>query len=405
MEKPQLLFSGFDGPPELEPVIAHESTETGWRGLCLDGEVYEVHSQNGHPAKVPEGEIVVTSKGKTIGRRVIIDPPASIDIRTYLEKFNAAVVSYKYNDLAAALALADEAVALAPTLRARFNHAMILLASGNWREGFKEYLQLEEKPPFIRPQVEEALAAGLRMWQGENLNGKRILVLHAHGAGDTIQSLRYIPTLQSMGAEVLMRVPHELVSLAAQLGTVSTESVKLIECDYFVPILHLFGRLYVSPDSPVDAPYLTVKPDRIKKWQDKLRVGNPDRKLTGIAWSVGLPSIGDYPREAPLEQLTETLTGELHSVQVQNADEARRFGVNAHEFEDFEDCAALMLCLDEVVTVDTAAVHLAGAIGHPNVKLLLSKWASWRWVKNWYGNVKICRQTSEGNWASALAQC
>jgi ADP-heptose:LPS heptosyltransferase len=63
-----------------------------------------------------------------------------------------------------------------------------------------------------------------------------------------------------------------------------------------------------------------------------------------------------------------------------------------------------MLCMDEIVTVDTAAVHLAGAIGHANVKLLLSYWHSWRWIKSWYGNVKICRQTSPGDWASALGK-
>jgi hypothetical protein len=34
-------------------------------------------------------------------------------------------------------------------------------------------------------------------------------------------------------------------------------------------------------------------------------------------------------------------------------------------FEDFADCAALMSLMDEIVTVDTAAVHLAGAIGIP----------------------------------------
>jgi ADP-heptose:LPS heptosyltransferase len=44
-----------------------------------------------------------------------------------------------------------------------------------------------------------------------------------------------------------------------------------------------------------------------------------------------------------------------------------------------------MTVLDEIVTVDTAAVHLGGALGHPKINLLLdTHWASWRWLAPWY---------------------
>ena len=148
--------------------------------------------------------------------------------------------------------------------------------------------------------------------------------------------------------------------------------------------------------------YLTVPQTLVDKWRKCIR---GERKRIGIAWSVGKPSTGDYPREIPLETLIDKLDqgAELFSVQTQKPIDW--FPVNTFEFEDFADCAALMLCMDEIITVDTAAVHLAGAIGHPNVKLLLSHWASWRWRKQWYRNVKICRQTSDGDWPSALQQC
>jgi ADP-heptose:LPS heptosyltransferase len=94
----------------------------------------------------------------------------------------------------------------------------------------------------------------------------------------------------------------------------------------------------------------------------------------------------------------------LVSVQQQGRIEAGLSGVEHHSFEDFADCAALMMCCDEIVTIDTAAVHLAGAIGHPCVKLLLSHWASWRWLAPLYSNIKICRQESAGDWASALGK-
>ena len=403
MGEPTTIFAGFGDIPELEPVIVHEVTSYGWRGLTGDGEVLQVKSANGHKVDVPN-EITVALRGQAIGVRPVHKPPKPIDIGEYLEQFNAAVEAYKVSDLSAALLYSDAALALAPTLRAKFNRSMILLAFGRWREGFDEYLELEEHAPFIRPQFKQVLEVGARLWRGEDLNGKRLLVIHAHGFGDTIQCLRYIPRLQAMGADVVMHVPSELTRVAAGLGTVTANSLDVAAraCDYFIPFLHLLGRLQVEPSGPADPPYLALESQLVAKW--RARLGNNARQLTGIAWSVGKPSLGDYPRTIELEVLADGLTGELHSVQVQGADECREHGIHSHKLEEFADAAALMSCMDQIVTVDTAAVHLAGAIGHPNVKLLLSKWASWRWIKNWYGNVKICRATTDGNWASALMQ-
>ena len=39
--------------PELDPIIAHDTTAYGWRGLTEQGEVYEVKGSNGHAAEVP----------------------------------------------------------------------------------------------------------------------------------------------------------------------------------------------------------------------------------------------------------------------------------------------------------------------------------------------------------------
>jgi len=400
--KPQTIFSGFGDLPELGHVIAHEVTDYGWRGLTQDGEVFEVKSLNGHKAAVPEGEIIVQCNGRAIGRRAIVHPPAQIDIDRYLEEFNRAVDCYKGNNLVDALAASHAAVNIAPTLRAKFNRAMILLASGQWQEGLAEYEQCEEFEPFMRPPVREALDAGLQPWRGEDLNGKRILVIHAHGFGDTLMCLRYVRHLILMGADVVMSVPAELARLASQWGEVSANSIRFIECDYFVPFLHLLRRLQVEPINDVDGKYLTVPQHLVDKWRDRL--GPATCRRVGVAWSVGKPSTGDYPRTIEPEVLIDHfgLGVALHSMQAQQSVHAE---IIHHEFESFSDCAALMLCMDEIVTVDTAAVHLAGAIGHPNVKLLLSYWASWRWRKPWYNHIKICRQTSAGDWASALEQC
>jgi hypothetical protein len=374
-----------DDLPEMDPVIFYETTDYGWRGLTSHGEVLEVRGTNGQ-INVPDS-LLVAFQGKPIGRRQVTCEML-VDIDKYLYHFNRVISLYKSNQLSAALTEAELTLAVAPTLRARFNHSMILLAAGRWRQGLHEYWNCEQSKPFMRPQVERAIAAGLRPWKGEPLTGKRLLVLHAHGFGDTLMMLRFVPMLKKS----VMVMPPELHQLAEQCGLVVREPV---DCDFFCPILHLLYMLNVTPDNVNGQSYLKVKhvPPR------------SGRRRIGVAWSVGKPSDGDYPREIELKELVGHLgDAEFHSVQAQGAEEAELCKVIHHQFRDFTECAELMMGMDEIVSVDTAALHLAGAIGHPNVTGLLSYWHSWRWQAKWYDNVKLCRQTSTGDWASALAQ-
>jgi hypothetical protein len=224
--------------------------------------------------------------------------------------------------------------------------------------------------------------------------------MHAHGFGDSIQCLRYVPMLRDMGADVRLWVPPELEPLAIQMAPITHEGE---DSDYFCPLLHLLRWLCVKPSTVSGKPYLKVDPTGAINWGNRI---NPERQNIGLAWSIGKPSVGDYPREIPLHELVDHFGPDvdLYSVQAQGAREAEALGVKAFEFEDFADCAALMSRMDQIVSVDTAALHLAGAIGHPNVVCLLSHWHSWRWIAPWYDSVKLVRQTQPDDWASALAQ-
>jgi hypothetical protein len=390
------LETFVDDLVELDAVIAHETTDFGWRGLTAQGEVLEVRSSNGHKAVVPS-EITVAHQGHAVGRRRVSNDWTVSSIADYLLHFNQAIQLYRTNNNAEALIEAEAAVAMAPTARARFNRSQILLALGRWHEGLKAYWECEQEAPFMRPQARAALDAGLRPWQGEDPRGKRILLLHAHGFGDTIMTLRFVPALRAIGAQPILVMPRELERLAAQVGPVVDE---LQDADFFCPMLHLLHMLEATPDKIAHGPYLSVDRSLVGTWSGCVK---RERRNVGLAWSVGKPSTGDYPREIPLRELTMCLgDAQLHSVQAQGRDTAERLGVNAYTFADLADCAALMMRMDEIISVDTAALHLAGAIGHPHVTGLLSHWASWRWIAPWYGNMRLVRQTVPDDWSSAL---
>jgi ADP-heptose:LPS heptosyltransferase len=72
---------------------------------------------------------------------------------------------------------------------------------------------------------------------------------------------------------------------------------------------------------------------------------------------------------------------------------------------DFLTTARLMATMDHIITVDTAAAHLAGAIGHPSVHVLVPYNSDWRWWRGpaWYPTLSFYRQREPGDWVVPFA--
>jgi ADP-heptose:LPS heptosyltransferase len=71
----------------------------------------------------------------------------------------------------------------------------------------------------------------------------------------------------------------------------------------------------------------------------------------------------------------------------------------------FSDTAALIACMDVVISVDTAIAHLSGALGRPTW-IMIQKFATdWRWLLNresspWYSTARLFRQPDFDDWDS-----
>ena len=378
---------------DLPPIVAHERTPSGWRGLTAKGELVEVTSDGG---PVPP-EVLVYHGGREVGRRVITQ--SGFDLGTYLTRTKRAVDLYQENRSEEALAMIDEAIAVRDTPQARLNRSIILLALGRWREGFAEH---EARFEMMTPPRVAAAAARLPRWRGEDLEGKRLMLVHDAGYGDSVMCARYVPVLQAAGAEVVLSVPEPLRKLLCQLAVAVKEDAW---ADYYCPLYSLPHALGQGMDGVPSGAYLYADPELVREW--RLWPGMGDGRNIGLAWRVGAYVDGDYPRECPLKLLADRLRGRgrLYSLQVNGQDEADSCGVAVPKIRDFADVAALASLMDEVVTVDTAALHVAGAIGHRRTSCLLSYWASWRFLGNrFYPDVKLCRQARPGDWGSALAQ-
>ncbi len=76
------------------------------------------------------------------------------------------------------------------------------------------------------------------------------------------------------------------------------------------------------------------------------------------------------------------------------------------DLNDFSDTAALVSCLDLVITVDTSVAHLAGALGC-RTWILLPYTPDWRWLLDrddspWYPNVRLFRQSETREYDAVL---
>jgi tetratricopeptide (TPR) repeat protein len=256
------------------------------------------------------------------------------------------------------------------------------------------------------------------MWLGrESIEGKTILIHVDEGLGDTIQFVRYVPDVAARGARVVLAVERPIVSLLSGFPGVSqclAFSEPLPAFDLHCPIGSLPLAFTTRLDTiPAATSYLPHPPrERIQVWN--ARLGPRDRLRVGLVWSGSRTHRNDHNRSTSLRMLSRILDVDATFVSLQKdireTDKAELgnsdiIDVTA-DLADFADTAALVKCLDLVISVDTSVAHLAGALGCPTW-ILLPWTPDYRWLLHrddspWYPTVRLFRQNETRDYASVL---
>jgi tetratricopeptide (TPR) repeat protein len=327
-----------------------------------------------------------------------------------------------YEDLACfpqALAAFDRALRLKPDAPlVQFNRALALLRQGDLERGWLAYdwrWRHNGKPRvFAEPE-----------WNAAVDPTQTVLVYSEQGIGDEVMFASCFGEVISRSRRCLIECEPRLLKLFARsfpaatffprTGQIDPRAAGVPDWEFQIPAGSLPRLLRPRWDSfPKPAGYLVPDPDKVQQWRDRferLGVG----LAVGIAWRGGKDPATRRRRSTSLAQWSPLfrIPG-VAFVNLQYGDcaaeleEARRdLAANLYDWpeadplSDLDNQAAQIAALDLVISVDNAAVHMAGALNIP-VWTLLPFASDWRWFTDassspWYPSMRLFRQrTADG---------
>ena len=257
------------------------------------------------------------------------------------------------------------------------------------------------------------------------------------GLGDTLQYLRWCLALAKFPGNFILELEPSLVNLARE-GFAWLKNPPKVEAknDSAAPCLascaqhtslmslpHLLGGAPLAERfKPAKRPGHWHGYLRSKAWP--LRIPG-QRPRVGLVWAAGNKiddpfTAREYRKRSLPSKVLEHLIGGLLVQQAEII--SMQIGSDHRQIEpwhnsitdflpqqaDFSTTARWIRELDLLISVDTAAAHLAGALGHP-CWLLLPFSADPRWLRQrqdspWYPSMRLFRQPETGQWSQVIKE-
>lgn len=342
-----------------------------------------------------------------------------VDAGNVIASFNRGNVLQQDAHYREALACYDVALLHKPKLaEALLEKAHCHLALGEWQQGWALF-----ESRWDTQQLRDAkLPTTAPMWRGENLSASQTLLLWSEqGLGDTLQFIRFLPSVAQLVQSIVLRVPASLKSLIAHAAAQIDASILVIENGAPLPPHAVHCPLMSLPlvfdttssSLPSQIPYLFAPPVDVEKWT--ARLPNTNKPRIGIVWASGQRLLNNPTRDMRLASLLPLFASDAQWIGLQQAmseadgallPQIPQLVNVGDQLTDFADTAGLMMQLDLLISIDSSVAHLAGALGKP-VWLLLRKSGEWRWMHGqddapWYPQHRLFRQQHHGDWSKPV---
>jgi len=344
-----------------------------------------------------------------------------------------------FDDAAAALATALQLIDTAErpagktdaaNLRLRVEQELAFLALENDRfeEGWSHYrgrwfAHAEHPEDTLQP----------RLWQGEPLAGRRLVIAREQGIGDEIQFASLYGELVRTAASVVVQCSQRLEPAFRRSFPGATfwpceetpdawqalrERLAPDDLVTFAGGLPRWQRRTRADFAPAKA-FLRPDPAAVAQWRERLAALGDGRRI-GISWRGGTGPNFSAQRSIALADLVPAIPSGAVLVDLQYTDcsieiaHVRQLaGVSIAQFADMRDdleaTINLVAALDLVITVQTAVAHLAGALGVKTWVLVPRAPSTIRWLAAngrtpWYSSVSLLEQVEPGDWQPVLAR-
>ncbi|MBI1775744.1 MAG: hypothetical protein HYR63_10385 [Proteobacteria bacterium] len=341
-------------------------------------------------------------------RRVLALNPGQV-----VPHYNLGVAEFHLGRYAETLTFSRRAAIVDPLhADSIYNEAQARLALGDWSRGFALYENRWAAPSF--PMRRPTLPG--RRWNGQPVPSATLLVFAEQGFGDTLQFVRYARLAEPLVGRIVLACPPALVRLASTapgVARVCDQTKPLPSADLNVMLLSMPFMFGTVPGTvPKEIPYLTPSVAAADAAEAVL-AGVPALRV-GLCWKGNIVFVDD-DRRSPGLAVMQSLLGVsgccfISLVKMPGTDPVEELGIfdPMPKMNDFADTAGLLAQLDLIITSDTAVAHLAGALARP-CWLMLSAAADWRWLMTgtttpWYPSMRLFRQTTLGDWASAVEE-
>ncbi len=308
----------------------------------------------------------------------------------------ASLIRHDLSDYTGALAWCERSLKVRPdSSGARVTRGYLRHLLGDTRAGWRDFE--------ARALPEPGTSA--RIWRGEPLRGRSLVVIGEQGVGDQFQFLRFVlhPLVQA-AERVVVACQADAVGLLRAAGFDAVDRETIVDTDFYVPLLSLPVVLGVGAEWRGGGDAYLRLPDA------KPQIPHQMRRV-GMVWAGNPAHRNDAVRSIPatvLQGLRHTHPN-LQFVCLQHGASEQDIPSATWERPEPGDwlATARQLCtLDLLITVDTGIAHLAGALGVP-VWILIPHVPDWRWgtagnTTPWYPRARLFRQPSRGDWARVV---
>jgi len=291
----------------------------------------------------------------------------------------------------------------------KYNLGLTLLMNSDYKKGWNLY----ESRWFLEEFIGRKLNSDKPIWNRQK--DAHLLVWPEQGLGDEIMFSSILPDVLKEVSSITVMIDSRLIDLFKRsfdkkINFIdSNVNINTLNYNYHIPIGSL-AKLYRTSEVLFQngkKQFLEVDLFKLNNINKLINV-EENKILIGVGWKSGNPKSGlkrsidltDIIKKFDRENV-EFINLQYGDVDLEIEQAFEKTGVRVINYksinnkENIDGLATLIMCCDEVISIDNSTVHLSGALGKTTT-VLLPKISEWRWQLTrldtpWYPSVTLKR--------------